>query len=245
MEASEYERMSTFEDIHWWFVGRRQVVDAFLRRLPLPRRSLSILEVGCGSGGNFEMLSAFGALKAVEMNEGARTKAIARGLAKQVENAQLPDQMPYKGEQFDVVAMFDVLEHIEQDVESLRVLRDYVKTDGQLCLTVPAFPALWSSRDRLNHHKRRYTRSSLTRTVCAAGFKPVYTSYFNFWLFPLIAPILLLQRWSGAPLPISNIVLPSSFANRLLIAIFGSEKHMVGKCRLPFGISLIMNATVA
>jgi SAM-dependent methyltransferase len=246
MEAREYELMADVEDRHWWFAGRRRIIDALLSSLALPK-PVKILEVGCGTGGNFPMLAQYGDVKAAEMNEFARNKAASRNIAKQVEPANLPQQAPFAGEQFDVIGMFDVLEHIDRDVDSLRVVRERLKDDGKLCLTVPAMPFLWSAHDVANHHKRRYTMRSLKDVVTRAGFTPNYTSYFNVWFFPAVALVRGVQKLFGdknKPAK-SDLSMPPEWINMICEKLFSTERFFIGKINMPFGVSLIMSASKA
>ncbi|MFO7725336.1 MAG: class I SAM-dependent methyltransferase, partial [Oceanipulchritudo sp.] len=63
MEAEVYERMARMETRHWWFRGRRRILRHLLRHFTPPGRSVRILEAGCGTGGNLEMLAAFGEMR--------------------------------------------------------------------------------------------------------------------------------------------------------------------------------------
>src|SRR3990170_7941430 len=117
MDACLFRRMAEVEDRHWWFRGRRRVVARALEALALPAGA-TILDLGCGTGGNLSMLARFGRLAACEADEGAREMAVARQVVP-VEPGALPDQLSYPPPSFDVVVMTDVLEHVEHDRPAL------------------------------------------------------------------------------------------------------------------------------
>ena len=89
MEPAVYARMAAQEAEHWWFAGRRAILAAEIARLGLPAGA-RILEVGCGTGGNLDMLAAFGDVTAVEPDDGARARANARKVATVVDG-RLPE----------------------------------------------------------------------------------------------------------------------------------------------------------
>jgi len=111
--------------------------------------------------------------------------------------------------------LFDVLEHIEEDCVSLSVLRDRVKKEGKLLLTVPAYQYLWSQHDVVHHHKRRYSVSHLRRLLKESGWMLNYISYFNTFLFSLD----LIDRIKQKIMPsqkYNQLNVPSRWLNQLL-----------------------------
>lgn len=236
MEQAEYERMAELERDHWWFAARRRIVDALLRRARLPDRA-AILEVGCGSGGNLELLARHGEVHAIEMEATARERAAARGIARAVDHARLPDITPFPGQRFDVIVMLDVLEHIEQDVAALERLRASLAPGGRFVITVPAFPWLWSAHDEALHHQRRYTRRTLQAALVAAGLRASYLSHFNVALFPVVAAVRLAGRCLGRA-GSSDLSMPARPINAALREVFAAERCWIGRLRSPFGVSL-------
>lgn len=239
MERRVYARMGEVEDRHWWFVARRRILATVLERcvyLPKPAR---VLEAGCGTGGNLGMLSSFGPVSAFEPDKAARGNA-GRDNPFDIRAGTLPDKVPFASDRFDLVAMLDVLEHLDDDEAALRALAERIEPGGLILVSVPAFAFLWSRHDEQHHHKRRYTRASLVSVARAAGLEPVSVSYFNTLLFPLVVARRTLGKLFG--LKGDDDALPAPWLNRLLGGIFAFERRLVGRVPLPFGVSLLMLA---
>ena len=238
MNPAAYEELDETESTHWWFVGRRAIVTAVIGRLALPKRA-RILEIGCGTGGNIEMLSKHGVLSAMETDAAAR--AIANRKANGacvVEAGSCPDDLPFTAASFDLVCMFDVLEHIDEDVATLAAVRRLLAPGGRALITVPAYAWMWSGHDEFLHHKRRYTASTLEEKARRAGLCMVKQSYFNAALFPLAVLVRLqarLFRRNGT----TGGAVPPSPINALFGRILAAERRVVARSGLPFGLSLL------
>lgn len=239
MEREQYHLMAENEETHWWYVARRNILRNTLTRLQMSATQ-NVLEVGCGTGGNLQLLSEFGNLHACEMNETALKIARNRGIIIP-ERGCLPDALPFPDKKFDLICLFDVLEHVPDDKESLHVLRSRVSDDGYLVLTVPAYMWLWSYHDVSHHHKRRYLLRSLVSLLSDTGFDVVNASYFNTFLFPIIAGMRLLKRAFHLP-DGDDEKIPAKLTNALLAKIFESERMLVPRFRLPFGVSILVVA---
>jgi len=237
MDRSVYQRLDQLEGEHWWFCARRKIISAVIRRFAPKKQSLRVLEAGCGTGGNLQMLSRFGQIEAFELDDEARKIAQSK-MPIDVKPGMLPDQIPFRAGSFDVVTAFDVLEHVEQDVESLNKLGQQLAPGGRLIMTVPALPWLWSHHDETHHHFRRYTKSSLDETLRKAGLEPVRISYFNTLLFPMIAGLRLVRKKLGLAEGTDD-AMPGKFANAVLKMVFGAESSLVPHMALPIGVSLM------
>ncbi len=237
MEPDTYQLMRQIEDEHWWFVARRKIIGALLDRLNLTAPA-EILEVGCGTGGNIALLKRYGAVTCVELDKIAAKMARDRNLAP-VLYGKLPDELPEFSRQFDVVTLFDVIEHVKDDGASLQVLSSMLNPGGRIVLTVPAFNFLWSQHDDENHHQRRYRRRDLVGLAHQCGLSLDYISYFNFWLFPPVASMRLIRKVLPYRESWQDMRKPNEVVNRILQSIFSSERHVVGRMSLPFGISLM------
>lgn len=239
MEQDAYREMAEIQDRHWWFVGRRAIIEKILAGLRLPAEA-DILEIGAGTGGNIVLLSRFGNVVAVEMNDYARAfaeKKTGRPIAK----GWLPDGLPELAQRFDLICLFDVLEHIERDAESLAALRGLLKPQGKLLITVPAYQWLWSRHDEQLHHKRRYAKSGLAELLAQAGYRVEYATYFNLLLFPLACAARLVDRLLGRN-QAAGQKLPRPTLNRFFGTLLEIEVKCLPKVSLPFGLSLLAHA---
>ncbi|NNE45868.1 MAG: class I SAM-dependent methyltransferase [Rhodothermales bacterium] len=240
MDPDYYRLVAAVEDEHWWYVARRRILSRVLLNLRLAAGA-RILDAGCGTGGNLQMLSQHGRVSAFEMEPYSREVAAGKRFG-EVLTGSLPDDIPFDAATFDVVTALDVIEHIENDAGALRAIRGLLVPGGTLILTVPAYQFLWSSHDEVNHHCRRYTLSGVTDTLRKAGFDTVHATYFNTWLFPAIAATRLVGRVLPRSGQRSDLRLPPRIVNRLLTVVFGSEAWITSTHTLPFGVSILVVA---
>ena len=121
MDPREYEAMLTLDERHWWYRGRRAVLNAVLDGLDLPPpQRARLLDAGCGSGRTLDELARRGHARGIELNPLGVRAARARG--HEVGEAPV-EAIPHEDESFDLVTCLDVIEHTDDDVRSLRELR--------------------------------------------------------------------------------------------------------------------------
>jgi SAM-dependent methyltransferase len=183
--------MLEVDERHWWYRGRRRVVEAELSRLPLPHPA-RILDAGCGSGRMLQELIRYGQASGVELDPRAAEVARARGHG-EVRVGSL-EELGWEDHSFDLITCLDVLEHTPDDRRTLVELRRVSAAGGWLLLTVPAYQALWSLHDEANHHFRRYGRRMLRQTVADAGWRLHHMTSFNTILLGPAALVRLAQR---------------------------------------------------
>ena len=236
MERAVFDRMAELDQDHWWFLARRRILKTLIERVVRPQTSARILEVGCGTGHNLAMLKSFGTLEASELDQCARALAQKR-LPGEVKEAKLPDLSMFERNGYDLVALLDVLEHVPDDLGSLRAIHRRLKPGGALLMTVPANPWMWSAHDKAHHHFRRYTRKQLEELFLRSGLEIELLSYFNSLLFPLVAAARLVGKILARDS--ADDKLPNAFVNRLLDKIFGLEASLIGRIPMPFGVSLV------
>jgi len=235
MERAAYKALADEEATHWWFQGRRAVLNDLIEKMGGLHEASKIVDVGCGTGGNLEMLSRFGDVTGLEFDPEARSIAKARGIGS-VEACDLRRPLHVPDASIDLIAMFDVLEHLEDDVGALTHLAPKLNNDGRIILSVPACPWLWSEHDVLHHHHRRYTRRSLKSVLERAGLKVYGLGYFNTLLFPLAVAQRGLEKISGWD--VGAAAAPREPVNGALARIFSFERRLVGRVHFPVGLSL-------
>jgi SAM-dependent methyltransferase len=235
MNPDLYREMARTQSEHWWFRARREILERVIGRLGLPERA-DLLEIGTGTGGNLAMLGRYGKVAAVEMDTFAsRYASEISGI--RVSQGHLPDAVPFEDGTFDLVCLFDVLEHVEDDCKALQRVRALLKPGGHAIVTVPAYQWLYGPHDRAHQHFRRYTAHELVRKVRGAGLTVRKSGYFNALLFPLIAAHRLVKR--AAEQESHDAALPGRLTNRLLYATFSIEKYIVPLASFPFGTSVL------
>jgi len=239
MERSVYDEMAALDQRHWWYRGRREVLDALIQRLGLPADA-RILEVGCGTGHNLEMLSRFGSVDAIEVDAAARKMAEQR-LGRTVMQAPLPALEGVAERTYDLVAAFDVIEHIEDDHAAVASIARRLAPGGRFVLTVPAHQWMWSAHDSVNHHHRRYSRRGLRRLIEGSPLKLDRIGYFNSLLFPLAVGQRLAAKLARTDS--SDVTMPAAALNQALERVFAFERRLVGRVPLPPGLSLFAVAS--
>jgi SAM-dependent methyltransferase len=235
MDRAVFDRMAEQDQIHWWYVARRKILAALIAREAELPKDARILEIGCGTGHNFEMLKTFGRLDALEVDEGARTLARTR-LGHEVGDAPLPGLPGVPDGCYDLIALLDVLEHVDNRAESLRSIAGKLTPNGRILITVPAYQWMWSAHDLAHHHKLRYSKKGLRRDAEAAGLKVRKLGFFNSLLFPIAASVRLLGKLAGRTS--SDDQVPPRPLNFLFEKIFGLERHVIGRMPFPAGVSL-------
>jgi SAM-dependent methyltransferase len=236
MDRIVYDRMAAHDSTHWWYRARRDILADYLAREGNLPANARILEIGCGTGHNLPMLAAFGSVEAIEIDPAAREIASAR-LGNPVGAAPLPELSGVERGAYDLIAVLDVVEHIEDDVAALKAMATCLKPGGKILITVPAHQWMWSAHDVVNHHHRRYSKKALLKAIHAAGLKPGKLGYFNSLLFPLAVGARLAGRLTGRD--DSDDSPPPGIVNSLFEAIFRLERHLVGRVPLTPGLSII------
>lgn len=175
---------------HFWIRRRFEVV----RRLADIEisRSREMAEVGCGHGLlQRQIEDAYGKeVTGFDLNEYALTRNVSRRSKLCCYNVSLQDAA--LREKFDVMFLFDVLEHISDEDEFLRALRFHLTPHGKVIVNVPAGQRMYSMYDRAVGHVRRYSMGTLQAPASRSGLK---ITHWTYWGFPLVPMLLLRKFW--------------------------------------------------
>jgi len=249
-DPAVYEPLVEVEDHHFWFRARNRVIGALAAQLAAKLSpGYRVLEVGCGTGNVLRALT-----QACPGGTVIGMDLFADGL--RFARARLPNALLVRGdalhppfaERFEIVGMFDVLEHLEDDLGALRALRLLITDRGRLILTVPAGRALWSYFDEASRHVRRYEIEELRHKLTAAGFEVEFLSPYMGILYPTL--------WLGRRLAKRNhepgvdpevtrrlfdreLHVNSVVGTALGVVLRLERPWLLGRRRLPFGSSLV------
>jgi SAM-dependent methyltransferase len=238
MHASHYQLDAELAETHWWWVARRKLLRRLLNRFVGSGRKRKILEVGCSTGSNLRMLQDFGTVDGMELHRPAVDYCRSRYPGIRVYGGGIPDPLR---DTYDVICLFDVLEHIDDEESALEWIDDHLVPGGILLMTVPAFGFLWSHHDELAQHCRRYCRPEL-EALLSRRFRIAYISYFNTHLFPAIAAARLIQRFLRLDGHHDKAAGGRGLSNGVLQAVFAAERFWLPALRLPFGVSIFAAA---
>ena len=238
MDSDEYEKMAAVEDRMWWYRGLHANLAFAVHRF-LPRGPARLLDAGCGTGGLLRALEPaldgcrlFG----LDVSGHACTAASARSRRPIVRGGF--HQLPFADGSVDCVVSTDVLCHENVDPpRALREARRCLRPGGVLVVSLPAYDWLLSYHDARVRNVRRFTRRRVEGLLEDAGLAPVYATYWN----TLLLPVMAIRRLLVGPRENDSDVHPYP---RPLDAILGSlltcERALLRiGTRLPFGGSVL------
>lgn len=239
MDEQLIRRMIDVDEHHWWYRGRRDIINVELARLPLPADA-AVLDAGCGSGRTLLELAPLGRVSAIELNEEAAEFARSRGVGEVVVGRL--ESLPWSAGTFDLITCLDVIEHTPDDRVTLAELRRVTRPGGFLLVTVPAYQRLWSAHDVANHHYRRYERRTLRAAALESGWIVQRLTSFNSLLLAPAAAIRLAERRRAhdADVGASTLHVGPPWVNRVLEQPLRAEAQWLRRGRtLPAGLSLL------
>jgi SAM-dependent methyltransferase len=243
MEDVLYDSIRRLEETNWWFVGMRSIARSLLRGFPRFERAV---DIGCGSGGNLELLrSVADEVLALDVSPRAlkytrdriRKDAALTGLV-----AGDAQHLPLRDRSVDLAWLFNVIEHLPDDRAAARELARVLRPRGIAVVATSASMWLWSDHDVANHHHRRYARGELERVLASAGFRIRRVTHANAALFAPAAVVAAVHRLravtTGRPKYERNPVAVSPAVDRLLRALLEVEAVWLRQADLPIGVSL-------
>jgi SAM-dependent methyltransferase len=238
MTRDELERMYRVEDTYWWFIGRRRLVRALIKRLLPGPRQRRILDVGCGTGGTLDAIGDLGDVWGADVSSDALDFCRERGITQLKLCAA--ESLCFEDGSFDAVISCDVLEHLDDDSVGLAEMKRVLRPGGYAIITVPAHKWLWSEHDVALEHRRRYNAKELRRKLHAAGLRIERFSYAVSLMFPALIAFRILRRLKPHSRPQTEfLVLPKPLSDVLIAMLKVEELCVCTGLPLPPGASLV------
>jgi 2-polyprenyl-3-methyl-5-hydroxy-6-metoxy-1,4-benzoquinol methylase len=239
---------------HFWYRGRHQLLLNVLRREVRANfgetNSLRGIDLGGGCGGWLEYLQhrAPGKFQTLALGDSSiRALTLAEPVVGAFAGRYQIDLLDLTWhEEWEVVFLLDVLEHIPDHVEVLRQIRKTMKPGGLLFVTTPALNFFWTHNDDLARHQRRYSKSDFRQLGRGANLELVRADYFMFFL----SPALMLYRMMVRPHKLAtpeelqeylwrSHQVPGRLFNSLLTQVFLAEAALVNHIAMPWGTSIL------
>ncbi|MBI5075460.1 MAG: class I SAM-dependent methyltransferase [Nitrospirae bacterium] len=223
-----FRQLKEAEETYFWFqVRRKWIYDRISKVIPPPAK---ILEVGCGTGN----VSSFLAHKGYDVT-GCEyyEEALVLGWPGFTKVRGDASSLPFQDGSFDIVGLFDVIEHIEDDTAPLKEAFRVLRQGGIAVVTVPARDELWSFVDKRAFHKRRYTKERLAGALHNADFVLNSNEYIFMMLY---LPMKILRM---RPVDVRSPFEINPAVNRILKGWFDMERRVSQMISLPIGTSLL------
>ena len=237
MDPNYGERYRELFFRHWWWRARTEFIVHTLQRMQPTQGWLNILDVGCGDALFFDRLSQFGSVEGVEPY--AELVDPNNPYFRQIYIRPF-DRSFQPGKLYSLILMLDVLEHLDDPVGALKHVLALLQPNGTFIATVPAFRALWTNHDVLNHHVDRYTKARFNRVTKQAGLQIIEARYFYHWTFLVKLGVRAYERVTRAvPTPAS---VPPALVNQSLYWLCRVEQSTISRFPIPFGSSLMIIA---
>ncbi|MDG1689724.1 MAG: class I SAM-dependent methyltransferase, partial [Flavobacteriales bacterium] len=234
------------EENSYWFQHRNNFLITIIKKFS---KSKNFYDIGGGNGFVTKALQEAG-FNATLIEPGYQGCINAKKRDVRTVVCSLIEDIGFSSESLDSVGLFDVVEHIEKDVDFLSLVADLMKKDSYIFITVPAYKFLWSADDADGGHYKRYTSKKMKIVLEKAGFNTVYSTYlFSLLIFPVFllrtipSRLGLIKNISDANKQKREFVVKKGILSSLLNFIFRFEnKLLIKNRRIPFGSSLLFVA---
>lgn len=253
-DEANFDLLLRMQREHFWYRGRHRLILKVLR-MELAKRpgfagDLRAIDFGGGCGGWLEYLhtrqgDSFETLALGDSSLRALSLSgsVVGSYAKRY-HVDLLD-LPWS-EDWDIVFLLDVLEHVEAHGRVLRQIRKSLRPGGLLFVTVPALTRLWTYNDVMAKHYRRYSRTDVEELFLGCGFRLCRADYFMFFLSAALYMSRALVRISRFATPeqvrkhlARTHRVPMKPLNMALEAILALESALIDEVRFPWGTSVL------
>jgi 2-polyprenyl-3-methyl-5-hydroxy-6-metoxy-1,4-benzoquinol methylase len=253
-EEQGFDVLTRMQRDHFWYRGRHKLLLTVLRK-EISRRfvaadDLRAMDLGGGCGGWLEYLHAHaaGTFRHLALADSSlRALSLAEAVVGSFATRYQIDllDLPWL-EEWDVVFLLDVLEHIPDHAEVLRQVFRILRPGGLLFVTTPALQFFWTYNDDLSNHQRRYCREDFRTLAERTGLELLRADYFMFFLSPALLLSRMLFRPPASATPDQRREhlarthrIPARPINGLLAKVFSIEASMVNSIRFPWGTSIL------
>ena len=230
------------EQSHFWFRGFRQYMRPALARATAGVTRPRILDCGCGTGSNLEMLRPYGSAVGFDLTRIGAEFATAHG--HRVAQASIAE-IPFKSASFDLATSFDVFQVLPDVIEQAAIMemRRVLKPGGRILLHVAALPILHGKHSVLSEEKRRYTPRRLRSIVESADFRIERLTFDHCSLLPMLLPVRAWHRLTAKDGVVAagegEITVPMAPVNALLTGLVSLEALALRAVDMPIGSSLM------
>lgn len=168
------------------YLMRRHAIEKILSKVQCSNKDL--LEIGYGAGDIFSLyeklkLKMYG----YDFSDTAYNYATNNINNKNVTLYKEESEIIQR--KYDIVAAYEVLEHIEDDEDAIKLWKSYLKPNGKLLISVPAHQNRWGANDKYSGHFRRYSKSDLISLLNKANLKVNYIYTYDFPSNIILDPI--------------------------------------------------------
>lgn len=231
----------------FWVSSRNRLFKSMVQRYLSPTGKTKFLEIGCGTGDFIRQIAEDENLEITGSEIYLKGLQYAKKNLPNVDFIQFDVTRGTIGDQFDMIATFDVIEHVENDAAALSNINQMLSMDGILIISVPQHMFLWSKLDEIVKHKRRYSRRELLAKLEKNGFEIDYATSFLFVLFPLMLVSRILDkgqdRSGSSEAELEKRVKFSGVLNRVFDLFMRIDEALIRLgLSLPFGGTLLVVA---
>lgn len=232
MQDAQFQLHAEVEERHWWFTGRRKILNDVVRTLIPPPQPGLMLDVGCGTGANIAGFASDYRCLGIDTSEEAIRWAKSRFPQVEFVCGPAPAAIRERMAEVRLMTMTDVLEHVPDDFLLFSQLLAELPVGAYAVLTVPAERALWSPHDVAYAHYRRYSRERFRQIWTGLPVKEICLSAFNTRLYPLIKLVRRLNRRQGHAQGTAgtDVSVPPGPINAMLSRLFAGESKRVVDC---------------
>ncbi len=241
MDYRDYLLQNGETGLHFWYAARLNLIDILLKKTLINQTDArSILDIGCGTGTELDLLASYGQVTALDIDQAALKIARQknyRTISADIEKLSLPENS------YDAVCCFDLLEHLTDEQKVLNNIFRSLKNNGYLLFTVPAVKSLFSTHDLALKHRRRYDKNDIMNKLTKASFTIISLGYWNSILFPAEALVRLFKKLFFVKLnkkPYQSDAKPiNPLLNKILFSVLNFENKIIDHgIKLPFGLTI-------